>query len=116
MSLFCGEPDLEDCEWMYIKPNNYITYQAKKRKRCKSCGKLIDPAALCLKFDRFRYPKDEIECRIHGGEDTEINIAPYYMCEACGDQFFNLSALGFCIDITKNMFDLLKDYQHDFAR
>ena len=34
-----------------------------------------------------------------------------YQCEACADQYFNLTALGFCVDPCENMFDLLREYQ-----
>lgn len=111
MSLSCSCPDLEYCEWFFIQADDFTTLQTSKRKRCKSCNELIDIGAMCLKFNRYRHPKDDIERYIYGYDDAEIPIASYYHCESCGDQYFNLTELGFCIDITDNIFDLLKEYQ-----
>lgn len=112
MSLSCS------CEWngegwAYLEPDDFTTLKTSKRKRCSSCKQLINKESLVLKFERIRYPQTEIEEKIYG-DDYEIAIAPYYMCEACGDQYFNLSALGFCMDIKENMFNLLKEYQEEY--
>ncbi len=145
MGLSCSCPDYDGDGWEYYPPDDFTTLQtkrrkrAKRRKRCKSCKELIDINATCLKFDRQRYPNSEIEDRIYGegGEvdiaswymcencgdqymnlselgfcvDGEIDIASWYMCENCGDPYMNLSELGFCVDIESNMLDLLKEYQ-----
>ena len=114
MPLYCGEPDIESCEWFYIEPEDFTTLQTKRRKRCCSCNSLININDVTLRFHRFRYPTDwEVNVNMHS-EDTEINIADYHMCEGCGDQYFNLSELGFCTGITDNIFDLLEDYKHDY--
>jgi hypothetical protein len=66
-------------------------------------------------FIRTREPKDEIELRIYGDGDT-VDMPTLYMCEKCGDQFMNLDALGFSIDICENMFDLLKEYREIYGK
>lgn len=112
MSLSCScEWDGEN--WAYIEPDDFTTLKTSKRKRCSSCKELIPKESLVLKFERIRYAKTEVEEKIYG-DDTEIGLAPFYMCEDCGDQYFNLSALGFCINIEENMFDLLKEYREEY--
>lgn len=68
-----------------------------------------------MKFVRWRYPKNEIEDRIYG-DGAEIPMSPYWMCEACGDQYFNLTALGFCVVPDDNMFELLKEYVEEYGK
>lgn len=106
--LFC-EYDDEFADWFYMSPADFSILDTSRRKRCCSCKTLIEKNAVVLKFKRFRYFRTEIEEKIYG--DSEIGIAAWYMCEPCGDQYMNLSSLGFCIDLEENMFDLLKEYQ-----
>lgn len=117
MSLNCSCPDWDgESGWAFIDPDDFSTLQAHKAKRCKSCKVLIPKGAVCLEFRRLRYPTDfEIDKGIHR-EDDEIDLALYYHCEKCGDQFFNLSALGFCVDITDNVFNLLNEYRETYGK
>lgn len=111
--LSCSCPEYVDGSWEYIEPDDFTILQANKRKRCCSCKELINIGATCIEFKRHRYPKNDIEDRIYG-YDSEIEIASLFLCEKCGDQYFNLSALGFCVDITENMFELLKEYVEEY--
>lgn len=113
LSCSCGEWDGEG--WFYIPPDDFTIFQKPKRKRCCSCQELINKGALSLEFKRYRAPKDDMETRIFG-YDAEIKIASWFMCEKCGEQYLNLEALGFCINIEENMFDLLKEYQENYGR
>ena len=113
--LSCECPDYEGEGWFYIEPDNFTVLATSKRKRCHSCKELINIGDTYLRFARFRSPKGEIEEKIFS-EDTEIAMAHYYMCEKCGDQYFNLSDLGFCINIEENMFELLKEYQEVYIK
>lgn len=106
MPLTCTCTD--DYEFWYDLPDDFTTLNTSRRKRCSSCGKLIDIGAECLKFRRCRDPKTDIEEAICG---DGIAIAPYWMCEKCGEQFLNLAALGYCIDPSENMMELLVEYQ-----
>ena len=110
MSLSCSCPDDDDFAWYYWEPEDFKPLETKKRKRCKSCNTLIDLKSLCLIFPRWRYPKSEIELKIYS-EDRELPLGSYYMCETCGEHFMNLTAAGFCVDITESMGDLLEEYQ-----
>jgi len=110
MGLTCECIEWEGEGWAYIEPDNFSTLQKHKRQRCKSCKVLIEKGQTCLEFKRLRYPTEfELE-KLRMSEDDEIFLPSYFMCESCGDQFFNLTALGFCPAITDNMFDLLKEY------
>lgn len=113
--LSCSYRDEENASWFFIPPNDFTLFEGPKRKRCCSCKELISIGALSLKFSCHRPPKNEIEDRIYG-EDGEIPIANKFLCEKCGDQFMNLEALGFCIDITENIMDLLQEYVENYGR
>jgi hypothetical protein len=60
----------------------------------------------------MRGPSSEIEVNILG-EDAEIMIAPWHHCEKCGEQFLNLTALGYCVTPSDNMMDLLAEYRDE---
>jgi hypothetical protein len=109
VSLSCSCYTGGDIEWWWYNPDDYSTLDTSRRKRCKSCGVLIDIGATVAKFRRTRYPRNDVEERIYG-EAEEIPQAPWYHCEACADQFFNLSELGFCVDPTDNMRELVREY------
>lgn len=108
LSCSCGEWDGDG--WAYWTPRDFTTLKTSKRKRCCSCKELINIGADCVEFERFRYPITEVECRIVGDWDIEVELASYWMCGNCGGLFLNLEALGYCIDIEENMRELLKEY------
>ena len=97
--LTCGCDDYADGAdgWFYYEPSDYSEFSEKRRKRCVSCKQLIDIGAICLKFSRARYAKNDIEERIYG-EGCNIDMAPWYLCEKCGDLYYSLRELGFCTD------------------
>lgn len=109
MSLYCGCYEYDGEGWAYDIPNGYTPLDTTRRKRCCSCHDLIDLGATAARFARFRYPKDDIEARIMGDE-AEIYMAAWWMCERCADLFFSLEELGFCIDISTDMRDAVKEY------
>ena len=94
-------------DWWYYQPEDFSTLQTTRRKRCVSCNELIDIGSVVVEFERFRHSKDDIEERCKG---DEVQLASWYMCEKCGEQALNLLALGFCVELPQNMFDLLKEY------
>ncbi len=114
MGLSCNFSDDGDCAWYFTPPNDISILASNKRKRCTSCKELISIGDASYKFERFRYAQNEIEDRIYG-DGTEIPLASWYMCEKCGDQYMNLEALGFCVDITENMFKLLEEYVEEYG-
>jgi hypothetical protein len=109
VGLTCDCDDWDGAGSAYIPPEELTTLRTKKRKRCISCRELINIGAPAYEFQHFRYPKTDIEIKIHG-EDNEICLAPRYMCEECGDQYLNLDALGYCVNPYENMLELLTEY------
>ena len=93
--------------WYYDTSNHFITYKKLQRKKCCSCGKKINFGDACVKFNRYRNARNDIEERIYKGE---VPLALYFMCEKCGEIYLNLSVLRFCLDIKKPMTEALMDY------
>lgn len=74
-----------------------------RRKRCVSCKILIAPNSEVLCFKRDKVPATEVECKIYG-ENGEIPLAPWYLCEKCGEVFLTLYEIGYkCIDPRKTL-------------
>lgn len=117
MSLSCDFDGGGDAAWYYKEPSDYTVLCASRRKRCCSCNALVNVGGVALKFTRFRYPAGDIEESIYC---DEVPLAPWWMCESCADQYFNLEALGFCFSLAENMHDLRREYielyQHDKPR
>jgi hypothetical protein len=110
LSCSCGYDDYGDAAWTYIPPEDFSMLATNRAKRCCSCKALIKPGETVLKFDRFRYPNTDIEEKIYG-EGGEVPLADWYMCEECGDLYYSLDALGFCISLGEdNMKKVVKDY------
>lgn len=108
MSLSCVCLDYDgDDGWYWYSPTDFTKLPGCRRKRCRSCNELIEFRADCLEFKRSRPPRDELEEDIMG---DEICIASWYMCEQCGEQYLNLSDLGYCLSLGDNMMDNLKEY------
>jgi hypothetical protein len=110
MSLTC-ECD-GDYDWWYFPPDDYIRLVAKRGRRCVSCKTWIRPGDLCIEFQCAGHTRNSIEERIHGGE---VPLPPKYHCEACADQYFNLTELGFCVELEDNMQDLRREYVEVYA-
>lgn len=109
MSLSCSCNDYDGDGWYHFGPveDDYYTLDTKRWRKCCSCKALILPGDLCAKFNRACAPRTDIEERISG---DEVSLAPWFMCEGCADQYFNLEALGFCVTLGDNMMNLLREY------
>lgn len=97
MSLSCScDWDPDPGEWWYEIPDDYSVLDTKRRQRCAAtgCGCLIDVGATVAKFRRRKVPETDVEVRIYG-EDGEIPLADWYLCEECADLWFSLYELGF---------------------
>jgi len=102
----------EDHEYYFNTPKDYTTLRTKKRKRCDSCKELINLNSICVEFECWRTTRSDIEERIYG---DEYYLAPIYLCEECGDIYFSLSELGFCVVFGDHtMKDLLDEYHADY--
>lgn len=98
--------------WYYRAPKEYTVLSGVRRKRCCSCKTLIDIGSVAIEFERFQqFGYENIKAKIFG-EDYEEQLASWFMCEGCGDLFFSLEELGFCIYLdAESMPQLLKQYQ-----
>jgi len=111
MSLSCSCDYSDDPSWYVWVPDDYSEMPAfKRRKRCSSCGELIDAGSVVAVFERTRSPRSDIEEAIYGEGDT-IQLADQYLCETCADLFFSLREIGFtCVMPDENMRDLVREY------
>ena len=97
----------EECDWYYHHPDNFTTADWKRRKRCCSCNKLIDIGSSVVRFHRIRHPYNDIEERIWG---DEVELSSWYMCDWCGEMYFNLDSLGYCHYLGDSMQEAMEDY------
>ena len=110
MSLSCEcDYDYDGDGWFFYKPSDYSTLKTKRARRCCSCGEPIAVGNTVVKFDRARRPRNDIEERIYG-ECSDIVLASWFMCEGCGDHYFNLAELGYCITLPANTPAMVKEY------
>lgn len=93
--------------WYSPVPDDFVKFTHSRRKRCISCGKLIDIGTDCLEFNMWRTPYNWVEENIY---DDEVPLANQYMCESCGEIFLNLTDLGYCLEIGHNIKEDLRDY------
>lgn len=112
MSLTCECPydDDGDAAWYWWGPQDFSILDTKRSRRCSSCDAPIKPGATVLKFRRTRAPRSEIEERIHGDDIQAVPMAPFHLCEACGDIFSGLEELEFCVSPVDSMPDMLAEY------
>lgn len=106
MGLSCSCNDYDGDGWWYMGPEEYTNLATKRRRRCCSCHAPINVGDLCVRFPRYFDPgEDSIKWKIWG---EGAPLASWYMCEKCGDQYFNLTALGFCITLGADTMDELR--------
>jgi hypothetical protein len=100
MPLTCSCRD--DYDFYYDSPDFYDIFNQKRRKRCVSCGDLIDIGSHAGRFPQYEFD----EC------GNKKYMASEWMCEICTDIFFILEDLGYCIVLgADDMKDLLGEYQ-----
>ena len=109
MSLSCSCSEWDGDGWWYETPEEYAPLATKRARKCCSCEARIAVGDLSMRFPRFcNTDEDSVSYRING--DT-MQLATWYMCEGCADQYLNLTALGFCITLgADNMMDLIREY------
>ena len=120
MPLSCGCDYDGDFEWWY-EVGDFAPLATRNRRRCKSCKQPIDVGAEAIKIMRSRnvvcdFDKPPtVEEKIYG-EDGQVPMAPWYLCERCGGIFASLTELGFCMQPDDNMDSLLAEYHRDYAK
>lgn len=121
LSCSCSEWDGEG--WYYVLQEKTIApgdskiprevevffqLATKRSRRCCSCQSKIKPGELALVFKRWR-GSTQFEYDRLGWE--EAKIAPWYMCEPCGEIYLNLEAVGYCVNIGDYMPHLLEEHR-----
>lgn len=92
LSCDCGDGDYS---WWYDeRPVELLS--TKRSRRCCSCKDRIAVGDECKPFRRWRTPNyGSIEERIHG-EDGEVAMATWHLCDRCAGLYESLDGLGFC--------------------
>ena len=109
----CGDGD-----WFHEPPEDFAPMpMSVRRKRCVSCGELIEPGSDAGRFYCWHHPKDGIELNICGGDEAvQIYTADQFMCGNCTGLYFSLADLGFCPDLGEDMRGLVKEYAAVYGR
>lgn len=112
MPLTCECYEYDGDGWYWNGPVE-TTYKPWRGRRCCSCGSMVRTGDTGVMFPRYRAPRDDIEERIHG---DEVPLASWWMCEECGDLFWSLDALGFCVNIgEETMRELTREYAETYG-
>jgi hypothetical protein len=117
ISCSCGDYEGQPGDIGFYHPEDYSEYRAQWGKKCCSCGTMIRKGATATEWTRFKIPDDEVEIRIYG-EDGEVPMGSWWMCEECSDLYFNLEEAGYCVtpygDLREEVKELhIEDPQHD---
>jgi predicted RNA-binding Zn-ribbon protein involved in translation (DUF1610 family) len=108
MSISCDcYYDGDKYDGYYYVPDDFTTLETKRRKKCISCKRLMNDGDVCVKFHCARAARCEYEENRFG---EEVQLAPVYMCEECGEIFLNLSAYGYCIELGDDMRECLQEH------
>ena len=110
MSLSCTcdfEPDEYSWWWedhTAIKPMARFS----RRKKCTSCGSLINDGEDVFEFPRYRAARTDIEEDIHG--DT-VKLAPHYTCETCSGLIEAVESAGMCFALNASIAEQIAYYR-----
>lgn len=99
--------DIDHADWYYYSPNDFTMLNTKRRRRCCSCRGMINIGTICIELQRYRDVLTDIEESIEG---SEVPLASWYLCEWCGEMYFNFEALGYCYWAGDDLREYLRDY------
>lgn len=99
MSLYCDASgyDTDGADWWWYQPAAEAPLATKRSRKCCSCGEKIHVGEVARKVERYR-PATEWE-EMRGIAGDEVQLADWYLCEACGDLTDSLKELGFCYSL-----------------
>lgn len=107
MPLMCECIEYDGDGWYWQGPTEK-EYMRPRGKRCCSCGTMVRKGDTGVVFPRYRAPRSDIEESIYC---DEVPLAGWWMCEECGDLFWALDDLGFCISLgSETMRELAAEY------
>jgi len=97
MSLFCEtDGDYGDPDWWWYQPADEAPLATKRSRKCCSCGQKVGVGETARKVRRYRQATEWEETR---GLGDEVQLADWYLCEACGDLADSIAELGFCFHL-----------------
>lgn len=114
MTLSCScdyEPEPGDHTWLPSDDFSILEYPIGRKLpyKCCCCKKKIIEHDTVVKIYKYRVPATEVEVKIYG-EDGEIPLAPWYLCEQCGEIYLTLAEIGYrCIN-PKYILDAQREY------
>jgi hypothetical protein len=100
MGLFCDsgfDSDGFDWWWQWDR-SDAVPLATKRSRKCCSCGEKIKVGEPAVTINRLRNPVTEVEERIYG-EDGEVYMADWHLCDKCNDLALSLDELGFCFEL-----------------
>lgn len=97
LSCYC---DIDSAEWYYTPARDFEPFPIGRRKRCCSCKELINILEPCVELFRIGYDED----------GNEKELSSWFICEECGEIFFNLEAAGYCYYAGDSLQENLRDY------
>lgn len=114
MGLSCECFDNEDSTlgW-YENPGDFSTI--KETDICSSCDQKIDVGDIVIRIDGYRHPNEDEQKEWAIADDHEIPLDPIYLCEKCGDIYFSLNELGFCMSPHDSMSEILHEYHETYG-
>jgi hypothetical protein len=112
MSLYCPV-DEGSCDWYWILRDELAPLATKRSRKCCSCGERIAVGNPARTVKRHRPATDWEECR---GFGDEIALAPWYLCETCGDLADSVHELGFCFNLGENIKAQIAEYRAENGR
>jgi DNA-directed RNA polymerase subunit RPC12/RpoP len=101
LSCFCDGDSFD----YYAAPSKNFKISTKKYV-CHSCKKIIEPGEFILDFETWEI--DESGSEIYGDD--------LVFCEKCGEYYWNLEDLGFCVNLEENMQELVAAYKEEYLK
>jgi hypothetical protein len=89
----------------YATPSKNFKISAQKTL-CYSCKKIINPGEFVLDFETWTI--DGCGDAIYGDDIV--------FCEKCGEYYWILEDLGFCINLEDNMQELVAEYRDKYLK
>lgn len=110
LSCYCKyEPEPGDVLW--DQPSDYKALDTKAPRKCCSCGAKLETGATVVEFPRHKVPDCDYEWARFGEEyEDGPKRASRWMCERCGDLYYSLDELGYCINPEEDQRELVKEY------
>lgn len=109
MSLSCSSYGGDDWgDWSWYPPEHEAPLATKRGRRCCSCKTIIKPGQIARRILRMAPATEWQEIR---GFSDEVELAPWYFCESCGDIADSLDELGYCYELGESLASQIKEYR-----